>query len=166
MTTPCAGSWLVRAGQRPDGIARTPKDEVTGRLVVRRIPDLNETSVDAHGALFPVWRYHSAFTDSPFVLVHAEAHHRGHAVIEQVFAEFIDGRWPTCLRPVRRPQRLARPDGDLTTSPAPPPRWPSPATRWPEPRPCAATWSTSPAVPAASPSTCPSIGRGSTPSCA
>jgi DDE family transposase len=66
-------------------------DEVTARLIVRRIPDLNKTTVDAQGELFPVWRYHAAFTDSPFVLAQAEQHHRGHAVIEQVFAELIDG---------------------------------------------------------------------------
>jgi hypothetical protein len=70
--------------------ANTP-DEVTARLIVRRIPDLNKTGVDAQGELFPVWRYHAAFTDSPFVLVQAEEHHRAHAVIEQVFAELIDG---------------------------------------------------------------------------
>jgi hypothetical protein len=68
---------------------KTP-DEVTARLIVRRIPDLNKTTA-AQGELFPVWRYHAAFTDSPFVLVQAEQHHRGHAVIEQVFAELIDG---------------------------------------------------------------------------
>jgi hypothetical protein len=67
------------------------RDEVTARLIVRRIPDLNKTAVDAQGELFPVWRYHAAFTDSPFVLVQAEEQHRGHAVIEQVFAELIDG---------------------------------------------------------------------------
>jgi Transposase DDE domain group 1 len=50
-------------------------DEVTARLIVRRIPDLNKTTVDAQGELFPVWRYHAAFTDSPFVLVQAEDHH-------------------------------------------------------------------------------------------
>jgi hypothetical protein len=70
--------------------ANTP-DEITARLIVRRIPDLNKTAVDAQGQLFPVWRYHAAFTDSPFILVQAEAQHRGHAVIEQVFAELIDG---------------------------------------------------------------------------
>jgi hypothetical protein len=31
------------------------------------------------------------FTDSPFPLVQAESPHRGHAVIEQVFADLIDG---------------------------------------------------------------------------
>jgi hypothetical protein len=70
--------------------ANTP-DEVTARLIVRRIPDLNKTAADAQGELFPVWRYHAAFTDSPFVLVQAEEQHRAHAVIEQVFAELIDG---------------------------------------------------------------------------
>jgi Transposase DDE domain group 1 len=64
---------------------------VTARLIVRRIPDLNKTEVDAQGELFTLSRYHAAFTDSPFVLVQAEAQHRGHAVIEQVFAELIDG---------------------------------------------------------------------------
>jgi hypothetical protein len=87
------------------------RDAVTARLIVRRIPDLNKTAIDAQGELFPVWRYHAAFTDSPYVLVQAEAHHRGHAVIEQVFAELIDGplahlpsgrfdannAWLTCL---------------------------------------------------------------------
>jgi hypothetical protein len=66
-------------------------DEVTARLIVRRIPDLNRTTLHGQGELFPVWRYHAAFTDSPFVLVQAEEHHRGHAIIEQVFAELIDG---------------------------------------------------------------------------
>jgi len=67
------------------------RDEVTARLIVRRIPDLTKTTVNDQGELFPVWRYHAAFTDSRFVLVQAEDHHRGHAVIEQVFAELIDG---------------------------------------------------------------------------
>lgn len=67
------------------------RHEVTARLIVRRIPDLNKSTVDGQGELFTVWRYHAAFTDSPYVLVQAEAQHRGHAIIEQVFAELIDG---------------------------------------------------------------------------
>jgi hypothetical protein len=59
---------------------------VTARMIVRRVPDFNHQD-----ALFPVWRYHAVFTDSPFVLVQAEAQHRRHAIIEQVFAELIDG---------------------------------------------------------------------------
>jgi hypothetical protein len=67
------------------------RDAVTARLIVRRIPDLNPAHRVGQDELFPVWRYHAAFTDSPFALVQAEAQHRGHAVIEQVFAELIDG---------------------------------------------------------------------------
>jgi hypothetical protein len=66
-------------------------DEVTARLIVRRIPDLNKTQTNEQGELFTVWRYHAAFTDSPFTLIQAEQQHRAHAVIEQVFAELIDG---------------------------------------------------------------------------
>ena len=65
--------------------------EVTARLIVRRVPDLNQPTVDGQGELFTAWRYHAAFTDSSFILEQAEAQHRGHAVIEQVFAELIDG---------------------------------------------------------------------------
>ncbi|HEU5006707.1 MAG TPA: IS1380 family transposase [Jatrophihabitantaceae bacterium] len=79
-------------------IAETPytafegtRHEVTARLIARRVPDLNKSTMDGQGTLFTVWRYHAAFTDSPYVLVQAEAQHRGHAVIEQVFAELIDG---------------------------------------------------------------------------
>jgi hypothetical protein len=35
--------------------------------------------------------HHAVFTDSPFQLVQAESQHRGHAVVEQVFADLIDG---------------------------------------------------------------------------
>ena len=31
------------------------------------------------------------FTDGPFEMIQAEGHHRGHAIIEQVFAGFNDG---------------------------------------------------------------------------
>jgi Transposase DDE domain group 1 len=65
--------------------------QVTARLIVRRVPDLTKTGLDGQGELFTVWRYHAAFTDSRFVLVEAEAQHRGHAVIEQLLAELIDG---------------------------------------------------------------------------
>jgi hypothetical protein len=36
--------------------------------------------------LFAAWRYHAVFTDSPLVMLRAEADHRRHAVIEQVIA--------------------------------------------------------------------------------
>ena len=43
------------------------------------------------GELFPAWRYHAVFTDSPFELVQAEGQHRDHAVVEQVFADVTSG---------------------------------------------------------------------------
>jgi DDE family transposase len=64
---------------------------VTARLVVRRVRDLNKKAADGQDELFPVWRYHAVFTDSPFELVQAEAQHRDHAVVEQVFADVTSG---------------------------------------------------------------------------
>ena len=62
---------------------------ITARLIVRRVRDLNKQA--GQGELFPAWRYHAVFTDSPFELVQAEAQHRDHAVVEQVFADWTDG---------------------------------------------------------------------------
>jgi hypothetical protein len=61
---------------------------ITARLIVRRVRDLNPT---AQGELFPVWRYHAVFTDSAFTMLQAEAQHRDHAVVEQVFADWTSG---------------------------------------------------------------------------
>jgi hypothetical protein len=63
---------------------------VTARLVVRRVRDQNH-KVAGQGELFPVWRWHPVFTDSPFVLVQAEEQHRDHAVIEQLLADLTSG---------------------------------------------------------------------------
>jgi hypothetical protein len=67
-------------------------DQVPGRLVVRRIPDVNAEKKRAvgQGALFDVWRFHAFFTTTePDVLdtVSADKTHRGHAIIEQVHAD-------------------------------------------------------------------------------
>jgi Transposase DDE domain group 1 len=64
---------------------------VTARLIVRRVRDLNKKAADGQDELFPVWRYHAIFTDSPFELVQAEGQHRDHAVVEQVFADVTSG---------------------------------------------------------------------------
>ena len=64
---------------------------VTARLIVRRVRDLNKQAADGQDELFPVWRYHAVFTDSPFELVQAEGQHRDHAVVEQVFADVTSG---------------------------------------------------------------------------
>jgi hypothetical protein len=68
------------------------KDQaVTARLIVRRVRDLNRKAGTGQNELFPVWRYHAVFTDSPFETVQAEGQHRGHAVVEQVFADVTSG---------------------------------------------------------------------------
>jgi hypothetical protein len=64
---------------------------VTARLLVRRVRDLNKQAADGQDELFPAWRYHAVFTDSPFVLIQAEGQHRDHAVVEQVFADVTSG---------------------------------------------------------------------------
>jgi hypothetical protein len=64
---------------------------VTARLIVRRVRDLNKQAAAGQDELFPAWRHHAVFTDSPFVLVQAEGQHRDHAVVEQVFADVTSG---------------------------------------------------------------------------
>jgi len=64
---------------------------VTARLIVRRVRDLNKQAAAGQDELFPAWRYHAVFTDSPVELVQAEGQHRDHAVVEQVFADWTDG---------------------------------------------------------------------------
>jgi Transposase DDE domain group 1 len=64
---------------------------VTARLIIRRVRDLSKQAAAGQDELFPAWRYHAVFTDSPFELVQAEGQHRGHAVVEQVFADITSG---------------------------------------------------------------------------
>ena len=63
---------------------------MTARLIVRRVRDLNKQAADGQDELFAVWRYHAVFTDSPFE-IQAEDQHRGHAIVEQVFADVASG---------------------------------------------------------------------------
>ena len=65
--------------------SKPKQDRVAARLIVRRVPERNKDKLQ--GELFPVYRYHAILTDSSLPLVRAEAQHRGHAVIEQVFAD-------------------------------------------------------------------------------
>ena len=66
------------------------RQAITARLIVRRVRDLAKTA-EGQGELFPAWRYHPVFTDSPFQLAPAEEQHRDHAVVEQVLADWTDG---------------------------------------------------------------------------
>lgn len=69
--------------------AKPESDQVPGRLVVRRIPELNKKDIDQPG-LFDLHRFHAVFTTAdPTLLdtVAADKTHRQHAVIEQVNAD-------------------------------------------------------------------------------
>ena len=73
--------------------SRGKTQQVTARLIVRRVRDANPAHVvaNAQGELFPVWRHHAVFTDSPRPMLTAEADHRRHAIIEQVIADLKNG---------------------------------------------------------------------------
>lgn len=67
---------------------RKKAEQHTARLIVRRVRDLAKPAARGdQGELFPAWRYHPLFTDSPFAMLEAETQHRHHAVIEQVIAD-------------------------------------------------------------------------------
>ena len=70
--------------------AQRNTNHVPGRLVVRRIPDLNPSNNHGQDALFDTWRFHAFFTTTdPTVAdtVAADKTHRGHAIIKQVHAD-------------------------------------------------------------------------------
>lgn len=74
---------------------RRAGEQVTARLIVRRVRRLNPAAAPQaggeQGELFTAYRYHACFTDSPMTLVQAEAQHRGHAIVEQVIADLKAG---------------------------------------------------------------------------
>jgi hypothetical protein len=90
------GRWISRAevAEIPFTAFASVKlaEQVPGRLVVRRIPDLNADKNKTAGqeALFDMWRFHAFFTtvDAEVMdTVTADKTHRGHAIIEQVNAD-------------------------------------------------------------------------------
>jgi hypothetical protein len=85
------GTWISRAevAEIPylAFASKKPADQVAGRLVVRRIPDLNTPANPDQAGLFDVFRFHAFFTTSTLDTVTADKVHRGHAIIEQVFAD-------------------------------------------------------------------------------
>ena len=64
-----ADRWISRAevAEIPFTAFTSKKkaDQVPGRLVVRRIPDLNPTKDQGQGTLFDTWRFHAFFTTTP-----------------------------------------------------------------------------------------------------
>ncbi len=83
-----SGRWISRAEVAEIGFtafaAQKRCEQVPGRLVVRRVPELNPTGQDG---LFDLWRFHAFFTTSSLDTVAADKTHRGHAVIEHVHAD-------------------------------------------------------------------------------
>jgi len=63
--------------------SRPRADQVTARLIVRRVKRLNPATVSpGQGELFTGYRHHPVFTDSPMPMLDAESCHRKHAIIE------------------------------------------------------------------------------------
>jgi hypothetical protein len=71
--------------------SRKKSEQVTARLIVRRVKRLNADVAQGQGELFTTWRYHPVFTDSPFPMLEAELDHRRHAVVEQAIADGKSG---------------------------------------------------------------------------
>jgi hypothetical protein len=88
------GAWISRAevAEIPFTAfsSKTKTDQVPGRLIVRRIPDLNPKTSHGQETLFDTWRFHAFFTTTaPDQLdtVAADQTHRRHAIIENVHAD-------------------------------------------------------------------------------
>jgi hypothetical protein len=68
--------------------SRRKTDHISARLIVRRVRRLNPKSIpDGQGELFPDYRHHAVFTDSPLTMLQAEKSHRAHAIVEQIIAD-------------------------------------------------------------------------------
>jgi hypothetical protein len=88
------GGWISDAEAAETGytaFASKKGQAITARLIVRRVRDLTPGAARGQGELFPAWRYHAIFADSPFATLQAEEQHRGHALAEQVFADLTSG---------------------------------------------------------------------------
>jgi hypothetical protein len=73
--------------------SRKKAEQIAGRLVVRRIPDLNPRQLE-QPTLFDTWRHHAFFTTTDkeaIDTVAADKTHRAHAIIEQVHADLKAG---------------------------------------------------------------------------
>jgi DDE family transposase len=86
------GCWISEAEVAETAYTafETTRHKVTARLVVRRVKERNPTP-EGQEELFPLWRYHAFLTDTTESTVDADLTHRGHAIVEQVFADLIDG---------------------------------------------------------------------------
>jgi hypothetical protein len=70
--------------------SRKISERIPGRLVVRRIPELNPFEGAGQPTLFDTHRFHAFFTTSDLDTITADKTHRQHAIIEQVNADLKD----------------------------------------------------------------------------
>jgi hypothetical protein len=104
---------------------------ITARLIVRRVKDLNRQAGAGQDEPFDVWRYHAVFTDSPLVLLQAEASTATTRSWNRCSRTGPAARWPNCPRARSPPTRPGSPSPpSATTCCARPVPWPaSPAPR-------------------------------------
>src|SRR3954467_1563005 len=88
------GSWISTAqvAEVPFTafVSHKKADRIPGRLIVRRIPELNPKQSDGQETLFDSWRFHAFFTTTDTTkadTVAADQTHRRHAIIENVHAD-------------------------------------------------------------------------------
>jgi hypothetical protein len=88
------GTWISQAqvAELPYTafVSKKKTEQVPGRLIVRRIPELNPKQSTGQEALFDTWRFHAFFTTTdPDTrdTVAADQTHRRHAIIENVHAD-------------------------------------------------------------------------------
>ncbi len=91
------GGWISKAEVAEVAFtafrSRKKAERVPGRLVVRRIPDLNPKQTE-QPTLFDTFRHHAFFTTSrmdEFDTVAADKTHRRHAIIAQVHSDLKNG---------------------------------------------------------------------------
>ena len=88
------GAWISSAEVAETAftafVGRKKAERVHGRLVVRRIPELNAKAGEGQQTLFDTHRFHAFFTTSDLDTVTADKTHRQHAIIEQVNADLKD----------------------------------------------------------------------------
>jgi len=88
------GAWISSAEVAESAftafVGRKKAERIHGRLVVRRIPELNAQAGAGQQTLFDTHRFHAFFTTSALDTVTADKTHRQHAIIEQINADLKD----------------------------------------------------------------------------
>jgi hypothetical protein len=91
-----AGLWRLHSVAEVPETAFTIKSQRSLPADRRPVRDLNRRAAARQAELFPVWRYHAAFTDPTFEPVQAEPAppSRDH----RIFVDVTDGPLATCRR--------------------------------------------------------------------